>query len=113
MSKEVLADLGIAAGGYLAGNILFYKFERHVPMRKRLGKFVSLLAALAAIRIVAGRRALAILLGLMAFGVIILHGWWFPKNGVNGLTAEPYERYLALVESMKGTKGAPPGAHRL
>jgi hypothetical protein len=33
-----------------------------------------------------------------------LHGWYFPKKGINGLTAEPYDRYLEVIQEMKGEK---------
>jgi hypothetical protein len=28
--------------------------------------------------------------------VLIIHGWWLPKKGINGLTAEPKEKYYEL-----------------
>jgi hypothetical protein len=29
--------------------------------------------------------------------VAVVHGWWLPKHGVSGWTAEPRERYYALL----------------
>lgn len=40
----------------------------------------------------------------MTLGQIYLHGWYFPKHGINGLTAEPYDKYLEVIEKMKGSK---------
>ncbi len=40
----------------------------------------------------------------MTVGQVILHGWYFPKHGINGLTAEPYDIYLETIERMKGKK---------
>jgi hypothetical protein len=37
------------------------------------------------------------LLGGMTVGVIVIHAWWLPQRGVNGWTAEPRERYYALL----------------
>ena len=28
--------------------------------------------------------------------VLIIHGWWLPTKGINGLTGEPKEKYYAL-----------------
>ena len=38
----------------------------------------------------------------MTIGQVVLHGWYFPKQGINGLTAEPYDKYLETIEKMKG-----------
>ena len=43
------------------------------------------------------RWAVYALLLLMAAGMMVLHAWWFPKHGVNGVTAEPYDRCLRLI----------------
>jgi hypothetical protein len=32
----------------------------------------------------------------MAAFLGIVRGWWLTRNGVNGLTAEPKEKYFAL-----------------
>jgi hypothetical protein len=37
------------------------------------------------------------LLGLIVLGVLVVHGWWLPRKGVNGWTAEPRDRYYALL----------------
>lgn len=44
-----------------------------------------------------GRGAMVALLGLVGIGVRIVHAWWLPRNGVNGWTAEPRDRYHALI----------------
>jgi hypothetical protein len=28
---------------------------------------------------------------------VVIHVWWLPKNGVNGWTGEPKERYYELI----------------
>lgn len=55
----------------------------------------------AAVRVAFGGWALLAVLGVLTVGQVVLHGWYFPRHGVNGLTAEPYERYLALIQRMK------------
>jgi hypothetical protein len=37
------------------------------------------------------------MLGAIALGVLVVHGWWLPRHGVNGWTAEPRDRYNALM----------------
>jgi hypothetical protein len=38
----------------------------------------------------------------LTVGQIVLQGWWFPRHGINGLSAEPYDKYLALINEVKG-----------
>jgi hypothetical protein len=59
---------------------------------------------LAVIGILFGRYAFWGVITLMTTGQVILHAWYFPKQGINGLTAEPYDRYLATIQKMKGQK---------
>ena len=28
--------------------------------------------------------------------VLVVHGWWLPRNGINGWTGEPQARYYAF-----------------
>jgi hypothetical protein len=35
-------------------------------------------------------------LGLMGVAVLIVHGWWLPRRGINGWTGEPKEKYYAM-----------------
>ena len=44
-----------------------------------------------------------LLLPLIAAGYV--HLYWLPKHGVNGLTGEPRDRYLALLAGRRGTRG--------
>jgi len=37
----------------------------------------------------------------MAIGMGILHLYWFPKKGINGITAELYDEYLKLINKEK------------
>jgi hypothetical protein len=44
------------------------------------------------------------MIALMTVGQVYLHGVYFPKHGINGLTAEPHDKYLEVIEKMKGNK---------
>lgn len=39
---------------------------------------------------------------LMTIGQMYLHGWYFPKHGINGVTPEPHDKYLEVIAKMKG-----------
>lgn len=88
----------------LAYFVVFNKFEKHVPMQRRIIKLVILVGVLAIIGILFGRFAFWGVIALMTIGQVYLHGVYFPKHGVNGLTAEPYDKYLETIARMKGKK---------
>lgn len=92
----------IVVSGWLAGNVLFRAFERHVSVRKRVAKLAVILVVLYGVGMIGGRWAMYGLLLVMAAGMTVLHAWWFPKHGVNGVTAEPYDRYLRLIGKTRG-----------
>lgn len=99
---ELVTQLGLVFAGIVAANVAFNAFEKHLPLWRRVLKHGMLFMFLAAVRIAFGGWALLATLVVFATGQLVLHGWYFPKHGVNGLTAEPYERYLELITRMKG-----------
>jgi hypothetical protein len=98
---EILIVFAIASIAYF---LAFNNFEKHVPMPRRITKLFIVVGILAVIGILLGRVAFWGVITLMTMGQVYLHGWYFPKHGINGLTAEPYEKYLATIEKMKGNK---------
>lgn len=90
----------------LAYFVAFNKFEKHAPLRQRVIKLIVVVGILSVIGALFGRYAFWGVIGLMTIGQIYVHGVYFPKHGVNGLTAEPYDRYLELTEEMKGSRKA-------
>ncbi len=98
---EILTVITIASLAYF---VVFKKFEKHVPMRGRIVKLLIVVGVLSIIGIVFSRYAFWGMIGLMTIGQIYVHGVYFPKHGVNGWTAEPYDKYLELTEKMKGNK---------
>lgn len=98
----LIIDYIIIPAGWILGNIIFNNFEKHLPWHRRLVKLVLTTGILYIVGYFFGRVVLYSVLASMAVGMVILHAWWFPKNGVNGLTAEPYFRYLMLINRMKG-----------
>jgi amino acid transporter len=98
---ELFIVLIISACAYF---LLFNNFEKHQPLPRRITKLFLLVGILGLIGVLFSRYVFWGLIVLMTIGQVILHGWYFPKHGVNGLTAEPDERYLALIEEMKEGK---------
>ncbi|MDP1823414.1 MAG: hypothetical protein Q8L48_09235 [Archangium sp.] len=93
--------LGLVLLGIVVGNVVFNNFEKHLPWWRRVAKHGLVFGVVAAVRILFGGWALLAVLGALTIGQVVLHAWYFPRHGVNGLTAEPYERYLALIARMK------------
>lgn len=98
---EVLTVFVIASVAYF---LAFNNFERHLPLPRRVTKLFVVVGVLAAIGMVFGRFVFWGFITLMTIGQVYLHGWYFPKHGINGLTAEPYDKYLETIERMKGNK---------
>lgn len=98
---EVLIVFLIACGAYF---IVFNNFEKHVPAQRRIIKLFIVIGVLSIIGILFSRYAFWGMITLMTVGQVYLHGVYFPKHGINGLTAEPYDKYLETIEKMKGKK---------
>lgn len=98
---EILIVLTIASLAYF---VVFNKFEKHVPIIRRIVKLVTVVGVLSIIGILFSRYAFWGMIALMTIGQVYVHGVYFPKHGVNGWTAEPYDKYLELTERMKGKK---------
>jgi presenilin-like A22 family membrane protease len=99
---EILIVLTIASIAYF---LVFNNFEKHVPIQRRIIKLFIVVGVLAIFGILFGRFAFWGVISLMTIGQVYLHGVYFPKHGINGLTAEPYDKYLETIERMKGKKG--------
>lgn len=81
---------------FAVGGVIFGRFEQHKPRWRRVLKQALVLAAFVLVDGFGGRLWAFGLLGVFAAAAVVVHGWWLPKNGINGWTAEPYDRYLAL-----------------
>ena len=98
---EILMVLAIASTAYF---LVFNNFEKHLPLKRRVTKLLVVVGVLAVLGILFGRYVFWGIITLMTLGQIYLHGWYFPKHGINGLTAEPHDKYLEVIEKMKGNK---------
>ena len=96
---EILIVLAIASTAYF---FVFNNFEKHLAAQKRVTKLFIVIGILAVIGILFGRVAFWGVIILMTIGQVYLHGWYFPQRGINGLTAEPHDKYLEVISKMKG-----------
>ena len=81
---------------FAVGNILFGHFEEGTPKWRRVLKLVLFIALTVLITATIGRLWFYVMLACFTVVVLIIHGWWLPKQGINGLTAEPKEKYYEL-----------------
>ena len=91
---------------FAVGGVLFGRFEQHKPRWRRVLKQGLVLAVFVVLETGAGRPWAFGLLALAALGAVYVHAWWLPKRGINGWTAEPYDRYLALIARTPRTEGS-------
>jgi O-antigen ligase len=100
-------DVAIATSCLMLGHLYFGRFEEHKPRWRRLLKSVLGVAMVVATTALAGRAWTFALLAVIAIGVLVVHGWWLPRNGINGWTAEPREKYYEFLGL------DPDGKHRI
>jgi hypothetical protein len=90
-------DVAIATSILMVGHLYFGRFEEHRPRWRRLLKSLIFVALFVGTTAWAGRMWMYALLAASSVGVLVIHGWWLPRNGVNGWTAEPRDRYYELL----------------
>jgi hypothetical protein len=95
-------DIAIIMSIFAVGGVMFGRFEMHKPWWRRVLKQVVVVLGIVTIAETLGRPWAYGFLGLVACAAAIVHLWWLPKHGINGLTAEPYDKYLALVTRRRG-----------
>jgi hypothetical protein len=102
-------DTAVVLAIFAVGNIYFGHFEAHRPRWARIAKMVVVLSAVLGLAATAGRVWSMGLIGLLLLGGALIHLVWLPRNGVNGWTGEPRDRYYELI----GHKPQEGGAGRL
>lgn len=86
-------EIAVVSFIFALGNILLGHFEEKTPKIRRVGKFLAILCLVCLVSHFFGRATAMILLALSFVPVGIIHLWWLPKNGINGWTAKPREKY--------------------
>jgi hypothetical protein len=102
-------DVAVVMSIFAVGSVLFGRFEQHKSRGRRLLKQLVILAIVLLLEATAGRFWAFSVLALALLGAAYVHLVWLPKHGINGWTAEPYDKYLTLVTG-RGSRGAPPPA---
>lgn len=92
----MILDVATVAALLLIGNMVFWRFEPRKPLWRRLVKVLAALLITVGISYYFGRIGVVIAIGIIAIPVIYIHAIWLPRNGVNGWTGEPREKYYAL-----------------
>ena len=93
---NVWIDIAVMASLFAVGNILFGHFEERTPKWRRVLKFFLMTGAIVLISATAGRPWSIGVVAALCSVVLVIHGWWLPKQGINGWTAEPKDKYYAL-----------------
>ena len=101
-TKVLWLDAAVVLGIFAVGSILFGHFEEHRPKWRRVLKLVIVLGVVLGLSATVGRAWAYGVLVLPLLGALVIHAWWLPKNGVNGWTGEPKERYYELIGHRKG-----------
>lgn len=96
MTSSLWFEVAVVMAIFAFGNIFFGHWEERTPKWRRALKPVVFLAVVLGISQAFGR---AWAMGFLAFWILpllVIHGWWLPKNGINGWTGEPKEKYYRL-----------------
>jgi len=89
--------VAITAFIFAVGNILFGHFQEKTPKWRRVAKVVLVLGVVGAISAKAGPFWGLAPVAVMLVLFVIVHFWWLPRHGVNGLTGEPRDKYYELM----------------
>lgn len=89
-------EVAIVAIIFAVGNIVFGHWEEQTPKWRRLLKFVLVLGVTLALSAGLGRSWAFGFLSALGVLAVIVHGWWLPRQGINGWTGEPKEKYYAM-----------------
>ena len=96
MCNTMWTAVAITAIIFAIGNILFGHFNEGIPKWKRVTKVVLVLAVVGFISAKAGPAWGLAPIALMLIVAAVVHLWWLPHHGINGLTGEPREKYYEL-----------------
>lgn len=102
-------DVAVVATLLAFGNALFGRFSEHQSRGLRALRIVVGLALFVGVAATAGRPWMYALIAAIFGAIAVVHGWWLPRHGVNGWTAEPRERYYQLL-GIGGADRADPSA---
>jgi len=94
-------EIAIVMSVFALGSVLFGHFEEHKPKWRRVLKVSVTTAIFVSLSATFGRGWAFCFLALPLLGAAVVHLWWLPRNGVNGWTAEPRDKYYELIKARK------------
>jgi uncharacterized protein (DUF58 family) len=89
-------EIALVASIFAFGQLFFATFAEEASKGRRFIKMITFMGFAPVISGVFGRMWFFVLLGLFLGFFLYVHTWYLPKNGVNGFTGEPREKYEAL-----------------
>ncbi len=89
-------EIAVVSTIFAVGNVFFGHFEERTPKWRRVLKMVIVTALAVSLSAFFGRVWFWGFLGAMLGLILVIHGWWLPRQGINGWTGEPRDRYYAL-----------------
>lgn len=95
-SDSIWFEISIVNFLFVIGNILLGHFEEKTPKLRRIGKYILTLTIVICLSHYASRAIAMIVLALSFIPVFYIHLVSLPKNGINGWTGEPKEKYYEL-----------------
>jgi len=101
-TDSIWFEIAIVSSIFAIGNILFGHFEEQTPKGKRVGKYLLFLTIVVCLSLFVSRTVSMIFLGLCFVPAIYIHMVILPKNGINGWTGEPREKYYEFRGWDKG-----------
>jgi bacteriorhodopsin len=89
-------EIAVIAILLLFGHIAFGHFEEKTPRWRKLLKAVLTIAVFSLISYFFGSFWFWIALIIALIPPLVIHVWWLPKQGINGWTGEPKDKYYEL-----------------
>jgi hypothetical protein len=90
-------DVAVVVFLLMLGQLFFGRFSEYQQRWRRLLKSLVGIVLIVGTAALFGRAWMWVLIAAIGVALIVVHGWWLPRNGVNGWTAEPRERYYELL----------------
>ena len=89
-------EVAIVALLLLVGQVFFARFEPEMLRWRMLLRHAFGIVLFVSVSYFFGSFWFYVSIAATLVYVLIIHAWWLPKNGVNGWTGEPKEKYYEL-----------------
>jgi hypothetical protein len=96
VTSSLWFEVAVVMTIFAFGGIFFGHFEERTPKWRRALKVFVFVGLVVGLSTWLGRAWAMGFLGVMIVPFAVIHGWWLPKHGINGLTGEPKDKYYRL-----------------